>query len=468
MPKITTAALWAQSTSQRARAWVTVWTVVLLFSGQGFRYLLGVPLYAALTALTVAAVVVCFRRFLSRLRVPSLVGTFVGLASLSILWSQTGAVTALAAGVLAITTLVAVLIARGTSRGQFMAFLYRGLQVSLAGGLLFEAFVAIVIREDLPPLATDLSSIAKVDGGGEPILWSRNNLFVGGPLQGFVGNRNPFAAIALFTAIVGVILLLERRITRLDGALTLTAAVAVHLLTGSATVTVAAVYLTALAVAALMIRRARTSMKRVLSFAVLAVTAVVAVLTLKFRAEIFALFDRGPDATHRTLIWDQVVGYAWQRPEGWGYVGYWPIWQEPYASIVEGAGVVAAHAHNAFLDAWLQLGLIGLVLLLVMVVLSFGSAWRLVERASDGDTYVPLGWALLTAALALQALTESRLLVEGGWLLLVVLYCSGPGVFSLAIVDPDLVHTGGRRDDPAQAEDPVVTLSRRVARGARA
>ncbi|MDN4474699.1 O-antigen ligase family protein [Demequina sp. SYSU T00192] len=460
MPTRAVASLYARTTSQRARAWVTVWTVVLLFSGQGFRYLLGVPLYSVLVALTVAAVVVTFRRFLGSLRVPPLVGTFTALAALSVLWSQTRAVTALAAGVLAITTFIAVLIARGTSRGQFMAFFYRGLQVSLFAGLLFEMFVAFVVRADLPPLATDLSSIAKVDGGGEPILWSRNNLLVGGPIQGFVGNRNPFAAIALLTAIVAVIVLLERRIRPLDGAITLAAAVAVHLLTLSATVTVAAVYLTALTVAALVIRRVRPSLKRRLSFAVLACTAIVAVLTLKFRAEIFAMFDRGPDATNRTMIWDQVVHFAWQRPEGWGYVGYWPIWEEPYATIVDKAGVVAAHAHNAFLDAWLQLGLIGFTLLLVMVVLSFGSAWRLVERASRGDSYIPLGWALLTAALALQALTESRLLVEGGWFLLVVLYCSGPAVFTLAIVDPDLVRTGAPAGDEAHAQDPVSVLTR--------
>jgi len=456
------AQLWAQTTRQRPRAWVTVWTVVLLFSGQGFRYLLGVPLYSVLTALTVVAVVVTFRRSLSRLQVPALIGTFLALATLSVLWSQTRLVTALAAGVLAVTTLVAVLIARGTSRGQFMAFLYRGLQVSLFGGLLFEMYVAFVVRADLPPLATDLSDIAKVDGGGEPILWSRNNLLAGGPIQGFVGNRNPFAAIALFAAIVAVILLLERRIRLVDGLVTLAVAFAVHLLTQSATVTVAAVYLTGLAIAALLIRRAQPSAKRALSFGVLACTAIVAVLTLKFRAEIFAMFDRGPDATHRTRIWDQVVEFAWQRPEGWGYVGYWPIWEDPYATIVERAGVVAAHAHNAFLDAWLQLGFIGMALLLVMVVLSFGSAWRLVERAGPGDTYIPLGWALLTAALALQALTESRLLIEGGWFLLVVLYVSGPGVFTLTIVDPELVRTGAPRDDAAQAEDPLTVLERRT------
>ena len=455
------AELWERSKHPRPRAWVAAWTVFLLFSGQGLRYLLGIPLYTLLVIATVGVVLVSYRGFVRRVNVPPLVAMFTSLAALSVLWSETRAVTALAAGVLAITTVIAVLVARGTSRGQFMAALYRGLQASLVVGVLFELFVAIVIRGPLAPLATDLSSVAKVDAAGQPIKWSQGLLFEGGPIQGFVGNRNPFAAIALFAAIVAAILLLERRVRPVDGYVTLALALLVHLLTESATVTVTGIYLAGLGIAALLIRRARPSLKRRLSFAVLACTALVAVLTLKYRAEIFAMFDRSPDASNRTRIWDEVVAHAWQRPEGWGYVGYWPIWEEPYRGIVDRVGVMATHAHNAFLDAWFQLGVIGAVLLLVMVVLSFGSAWRLVERAGFGDTYIPLGWAVLTAALALQALTESRLLVEGGWFLLVVLYCSGPGVFTLSIVDPELVHTGAPPGDAAQADDPVDVLTRR-------
>ncbi|WP_296666122.1 O-antigen ligase family protein [Demequina sp.] len=455
------ATLYSRTASQRARAWVTVWAIVLLVSGQGFRYLLGIPAYTVVTVMTIAAVAVVFRRFLRPFRVPLVLSMFVGLAALSVLWSATRAVSVLAVVVLAATTFLGVAIARGTSRGQFMAFLYRGLQVSLFGGILFELFVAVVVRADLPPFANDLGERAGVDPAELP-LWSRNNLFAGGPLQGFVGNRNPFAAIALFAAIVAVVLMLEKRIKRVDGLLTLAGAAFVHLFTLSATITIAALYVSVLAAAALLIRRAPEPRKRVLSFTVLACSAIVAVVTIKFRAEIFGIFDRDSDATNRIRIWDQVAHYAMQRPEGWGYVGYWPIWEDPYKTIVEDAGVVASHAHNAFLDAWLQLGLIGLVLLLVIVVLVFGSAWRLVERASAGDTYIPLGWALLTAALALQSLTESRMLVEWGWFLLVVLACSAPQVFALTIVDPALVRTGSPPDDEAEAEDPVSVLSREL------
>jgi len=434
-------------TSERTRDYVTVWTIVLLMSGQGFRYLMGLPAYAVLSVVTVAAVAATMRTRIRDLRIPVLLAAFLGLAVASVVWSATRTVTALAIVVLLVTTYLALATVRRTSPARFLELLYRGLQVSLFGGVAFEVIVALVVRHPIAPLVGDLVKIADDDLGKTGIMWSHDMLLSGGPIDGFVGNRNPFGAIALFAAIAGVALLMERRIRAIDGLVTLAMAGVVHALTQSATVTVTAVYIGLLAMAALAIRRVPLRAKKAFSFTVLAFTAIAAVLTIKFRAEIFAMVDRSSDATNRTEIWRQVISVAEQRPEGWGFVGYWPIWEQPYAGILDKVGLVATHSHNAFLDSWLQLGLIGLGLLLGLLVLAFGSAWRLVERAGHGDTFIPLGWAMLTAALALQALTESRLLVEGGWFLLVALYCSAPQVFILTIIDPEFVHSATRRSE---------------------
>lgn len=443
-------------TSQRTQDYVAVWTVVLLLSGQGFRYLLGIPVYVVLCVVTVTAVVVTMRVQARDLRIPVLLAAYLGVAVATVAWSATRTVTALAIVVLLVTTYVAVACVRRTSPVRFMELLYRGLQISLFGGFAFEVIVALAVRHPLAPLSADLANAGGNRLEGEELLWSRAKLLSGGPIEGFVGNRNPFAAIALFAAITGLVLLMERRIRKADGLTTLAMAAVVHVFTQSATVTVAAVYLAALALAALVIRRVPVHAKKALSFTVLACTAIAAVLTIKFRVEIFAMVDRSGDASHRTEIWRQVIAAAEHRPEGWGFVGYWPIWEQPYAGILDRAGLVATHSHNAFLDAWLQLGLIGLVLLLGMLVLTFGSAWRLVERAGRGDTFVPLGWVMLTAALSLQALTESRLLVEGGWFLLVALFSSAPQVFMLTIVDPEFVHSASLRPQRDVHERAVV------------
>ena len=437
-------------TSRRTQELLTVWSVVLLTSGQGFRYLMGIPLYAVLAAMTVAAVVVSFRPSWRDLKPPLLIGAFVSLAVVSTLWSATRGVTSLAGLVTVATTIVAIITVRGSTNVRFMVLLLRGLQVSLVMGLTFEIVVAVVFRGPVGPLVSDLSDLGGDASAGSTITWSDGSIFSGGPIEGFVGNRNPFGAIALLTAIVALVLVLERRIRVADFVVTMVAAAVVHALTMSATVTAAGAFVGVLVVCAFVLRRARGRTKRYLSFAMLATLAATAVLVLKYRDLLFALLDRRGDMTNRTFIWSDVVSYAWERPEGWGFVGYWPVWAEPYSDIVDSVQeqaawpVVPTHAHNAFLDAWLQLGLIGLALLLVIVFLMFGSAWRLVERAERGDSYIPLGWALIGAVLAVQSLTESRMLVESGWYLVVALYCMGPQVFALTIVDPDLVHYGTR------------------------
>ncbi len=432
----------------RVRELLIVWAVLFLISGQGFRYLLGLPIYAVVAVLTVVAISIAFQPNWRSLKPPQLIGSFVALAAASTLWSGTRWVTALAVVVLVITTYIAFVTVRGTSSGRFMVLLYRGLQASLALGLIFELVVAVIIRHPIEPLGNDIARIAQNHGTAGIIYWSQNLLFEGGPIQGFVGNRNPFGAIALLAGIMAWIMVLEHRVRRADAILTLAAAVAVHVLTRSATITVALLYVIVLALAAFAIRRAPVMLKRPISFTTLALTAIGGVLTIKYRQEIFDALDRSPDATHRADIWEQVIHYAQERPEGWGYVGYWPVWDQPYKSIVESTGVVAAHAHNSYLDAWLQLGLIGMVLFLVIMVLLFGGTWRLVERASRGDSFIPVSWALLAAALAIQGLTESRLLVEGGWYLIVVLFCLGPQLFTLTVVDEELVHYGSRAQPP--------------------
>ena len=433
-------------TSARSRDLLTVWTVVLLISGQGFRYLLGLPIYAIVVVATIVVLTLAFRPTWRMLRPPLLIGSFVTLAAASFLWSATRAVTALAVVVLIATTYIAFVTVRGHGSGRFMVLLYRGLQASLFLGLAFELFVSVVIRHPIHPLANDIARLATDRGTEAEVWWSQNLLFEGGPIQGFVGNRNPFGALALLAGIMALVMLLDRRVRRADAVGTLVGAVAVHALTRSATVSVALLYVIVLTLAALAIRRAPARLKRPISFSTLALTAVAGVLTIKYRDLIFDLLERSPDATHRADIWVAVINTAQERPEGWGYVGYWPVWDEPYKSIVESSDVVVAHAHNAYLDAWLQTGLIGMVLFLVIMVLLFGGTWRLVERASRGDSFIPLSWALLAAAMAIQGLTESRPLVEGGWWLIVALFCLGPQLFTLTIVDEELVHFGTRSE----------------------
>ncbi len=91
-------------------------------------------------------------------------------------------------------------------------------------------------------------------------------------------------------------------------------------------------------------------------------------------------------------------------------------------------GVTYLQAHDAWLDVWLQLGILGLIIFICLVAATLWRAWfaavdrprtALTDTAPfSAVTLLPL---LLIAALIAQSVAESRILVEGGWALLVLL-----------------------------------------------
>ena len=64
--------------------------------------------------------------------------------------------------------------------------------------------------------------------------------------------------------------------------------------------------------------------------------------------------------------------------EGWGWAGDW--WQSlppPLILVRDGSQTSAL---NAYLDVWIQVGLIGLFAFVFMVVLAFAGSWLLASR----------------------------------------------------------------------------------------
>jgi len=104
------------------------------------------------------------------------------------------------------------------------------------------------------------------------------------------------------------------------------------------------------------------------------------------------------------------------------------VWVKPYNGLDEKAGIAVMSAHSAWLDVWLQLGVIGVLVFAPIVFLTLQRTWfRAVDQPRRGPgPALPFAtsalWPLLVlTALFVQSLTESRLLIESGWLLLVIL-----------------------------------------------
>ncbi|USI72464.1 O-antigen ligase family protein [Sphingomonas morindae] len=74
-----------------------------------------------------------------------------------------------------------------------------------------------------------------------------------------------------------------------------------------------------------------------------------------------AMVGRDLTLTGRTLIWSEVWTLIEARPlSGWGYA-FWQIDTPERAHIFKVIAYVASHAHNSWLDLWLQVGLFGMI-----------------------------------------------------------------------------------------------------------
>jgi O-antigen ligase len=150
-----------------------------------------------------------------------------------------------------------------------------------------------------------------------------------------------------------------------------------------------------------------------------AIAILAGILVFINRKEVFGWIGKSPDMTGRTKIWKLVFGLIMQRPvQGWGWLSYWVPGVKPYAGLVVLDKVPYYQAHNAYLDVWLQVGILGVILLLWYITVTFVKLWRLGVRHTNPLYLWPM---LIFFGTLAQNLTESRMLIEGGWVLLILL-----------------------------------------------
>ncbi|HEX5235969.1 MAG TPA: O-antigen ligase [Silvibacterium sp.] len=129
----------------------------------------------------------------------------------------------------------------------------------------------------------------------------------------------------------------------------------------------------------------------------------------------------GRDATlsGRTLIWKQVWIYVMRQPWlGWGYDGFWHGTQGEAFHVVAAVRFMVFHAHNGFLEIWLELGAVGLALFALSYLRAWRRLWPLL-RSGDVDRAM---WMVFVLALVLfYDVDENTLLIYNGlfWVLYV-------------------------------------------------
>jgi exopolysaccharide production protein ExoQ len=416
----------------------TVYLVVVLFTllaGDAWRYTtgwLGWGIVIGLMGVASVALLVAQRRRIRLNSLPYPLLAFLALIALSIAWSFYPGFSALGAFSTWLTVAGAVAVAVTYPWSEILRDLGIVLRLILGLSLLFELIVSLFVRHPVLPLVAqpgvDYANLP--DKIPQLLYWSRDHLFVDGKIQGIVGNSATLSFVALLGVIVFAIQFFDRSYRKRWSATWLVIAAGCFVLTRAATNIVGLAVVIAVVAAVLLVRRATTARARGITYGgiIIVVLAGIAVVLL-FSKQILALLGKSSDLTNRGDIWNSVIALAQQRPAfGWGWVSYWVPWVEPFDGLASNNGVQQLHAHDAWLDIWLQIGIVGLVVVGALVLSTLVRSWAYAvdpPQSAPGrigvlapSTLLPL---LVLVALLVQSVAESRLIVEYGMFLLALI-----------------------------------------------
>src|SRR5665213_69484 len=368
------------------------------------RQLIGWPgLIAILSLLVVLAMLSLasqWREIGWRGLLPISLMVFVGWAAASIFWSQ-----------YQWTTLA--------SLAYLLAFTLLGIYVSLARDTIQ------IVRSfgDVFRFALGLSLGLEIFSGlliDTPIrlLGITGRIAYLGPIQGLFVTRDQLGLVAAIALITFGTELRTRSVRRSIAITSIVLAVIMLLLTQAPLAFGALVIVIAAAGALFGLRRVPAHTRRYWQLGVLVVTAAIGIVAWAFRNPIVTVFNAGDVLTYRLHVWQQLVVLTQQHTlQGWGWSGIWPEHVFPFDSLTNLGARIPDSALNAYLDTWFQLGIVGFGIFLGFLGLTFTRSWLL---ASARHSVVFMWPALVLVVLLIGSLAESSILVEFGWLTLVV------------------------------------------------
>jgi exopolysaccharide production protein ExoQ len=410
------------------RLWFAALVLFTGIAGDFWRNLLtwwGWGVIVAVIAVGATLLLVHNRHRFSLTKLPYPLIAFLVLATLSIAWSNYRLLSVGGAFAQCLTTAAAVAVAVTLNWDELLRVLGWVFRLILGMSFVFEFIVSAFIRHPIYPVwvvPDDPAHPAKL------LYWSRDLLFHGDKIQGIVGNSSLLAMAALLALIVFAIQLLNRSVGR-AGWFWLLVAIATIAITRSATIFLALAAVVVVVIAVLALRRAATPRARSVSYLVIVVVVAVGALgAVLFRTPILHALGKSADFTGRIGIWQAVIHLAQERPAiGWGWISYWAPWAAPFKGLIVRGGVQVLHAHDAWLDVWLQLGIVGLVVFGGLVLSTLVRSWQFaVDRSITAPrtvgtySWIALVPILVFTAQLVQSIAESRMLVEGGWMLLII------------------------------------------------
>jgi exopolysaccharide production protein ExoQ len=111
-----------------------------------------------------------------------------------------------------------------------------------------------------------------------------------------------------------------------------------------------------------------------LATVLLIMIALLAFIVSAFAEELLEVLGRDATLTNRTLIWELLIEFAQERP--WLGRGYGAFWFTDVSLWFADRWGALDHAHNGYMDLWLELGYIGVASFILLLLTASKNAWN--------------------------------------------------------------------------------------------
>ena len=383
-------------------------SILVIATALGTHLLRSLVGTAGLTAIVVSEIVLCALMLIARRRVvrwnaflPISLAVFVVWCAMSYFWSYypkaslVGIASQLSFAVLAL----AISATRDTI--QLIRAIGDVLRVFLATSLALEIFAGVLI-----------------DGPIE-FLGIRGNLVTGEGIQGVFGSRNSFMLVSLIALVTFVIEWRTKSVTRQVAGWSIFGAALCVLLAASPVGFVTAFVIAVIAALLFALRKMEPAVRRGTEIAAASAAGLGLIVAWALRGSILEALSSSPVLQYRLSLWSEELRLAAMKPlEGWGWVGLWPRKTQPFTVMNSGSGDIHNSGLNIFLDTWLQVGIVGLALLVILLGFAYARSWSL---ATSKKSEIYLWSPLVLSLMIVSGLAESTALTEWGWFFVVLI-----------------------------------------------
>lgn len=243
----------------------------------------------------------------------------------------------------------------------------------------------------------------------------------GGYWRGVLGDKNVFGALVAVGAVVWAVKALRKGGMRLISMVCTILMTTLVLLSSSATSLVMVILMICVLSAIYAAQRIRGLGTIFLATASLAGAATLVWYNILY-SRILDLLGREGTFTGRTQLWQFGLELA---QEQWllGY-GLASVWGEfgmlSYTTQMREVGWIPQHAHNGYIDLWLQFGIMGVLLFAVSLLQVLPSCLRILQRGPSDSLFLPL----MLVFIVVFNLVESALMThfEVLWIIYVAIY----------------------------------------------